>query len=354
MVYDFVAILFSYLAALWIRFDCNFGSIPREFMKAYYETIVVYGAFCILIFLSLRLYKSIWKFASYTELIRMILATAVTGAIYTFVVCTFVIRMPVSYFIFGIVLQFGLTLGVRFLYRFILLLRSNNGSRTAVPPVNVMLIGAGAAGQMIFRDIRHAKEVNERVCCFIDDNSNKWGRYIDGVEIFGGRDSILAACEKYQIKKIYLAIPSASAQEKRDILQICNETKCELMNLPGMYQLYTGQVSVSNMRKVSTEDLLGRDPIRQDMTEVYDTVIFMECEGLVLEIFVDSNHPERALKPEQKGLRHIALAVKDLEEIMASVPCEKIRTDWFGRKFTFAKDPDGQPIELKEMRGSYL
>lgn len=272
MVYDFVAISFSYLAALWIRFDCNFGSIPREFMKAYYETIVVYGAFCILIFLSLRLYKSIWKFASYTELVRMILATAVTGAIYTFVVCTFVIRMPVSYFIFGIVLQFGLTLGVRFLYRFILLLRSNNGNRTAVPPVNVMLIGAGAAGQMIFRDIRHAKEVNEKVCCFIDDNSNKWGRYIDGVEIFGGRDSILAACEKYQIKKIYLAIPSASAQEKRDILQICNETKCELMNLPGMYQLYTGQVSVSNMRKVSTEDLLGRDPIRQDMTEVYEYI----------------------------------------------------------------------------------
>ena len=272
MVYDFVAILFSYLVALWLRFDCNFGSIPREYMKAYYETIVIYGAFCILIFLSLRLYKSIWKFASYTELIRMILATAVTGAIYTFVVCTFVIRMPVSYFIFGIVLQFGLTLGVRFLYRFILLLRSNNGSRTAVPPVNVMLIGAGAAGQMIFRDIRHAKEVNERVCCFIDDNSNKWGRYIDGVEIFGGRDSILAACEKYQIKKIYLAIPSASAQEKRDILQICNETKCELMNLPGMYQLYTGQVSVSNMRKVSTEDLLGRDPIRQDMTEVYEYI----------------------------------------------------------------------------------
>ena len=272
MVYDFVAVLFSYLAALWIRFDCNFGNIPQEFIHTYYQTIVIYGIFCVLVFLLLRLYKSIWKFASYSELIRVIMATMVTGVVYTFVVCTFVRRMPVSYFLFGIVLQFGFTLGIRFLYRFILLLRSKTGSTASVPPTNVMLIGAGAAGQMIFRDIHSAKEVNERVCCFIDDNSNKWGRYIDGVEIFGGRESILAACEKYQVKKIYLAIPSAPAQDKRDILQICSETKCELMNLPGMYQLYTGQVSVSNMRKVSTEDLLGRDPIKPDMTEVYEYI----------------------------------------------------------------------------------
>lgn len=272
MVYDFVAVLFSYLAALWIRFDCNFGNIPGEYIRTYYQTIVVYGVFCVCVFLFLRLYKSIWKFASYSELIRVIMATMVTGVLHTFIVCTFVRRMPVSYFLFGIVLQFGFTLGIRFLYRFILLLRSKTGSTASVPPTNVMLIGAGAAGQMIFRDIHSAKEVNEKVCCFIDDNSNKWGRYIDGVEIYGGRESILAACEKYQVKKIYLAIPSASAQDKRDILQICSETKCELMNLPGMYQLYTGQVSVSNMRKVSTEDLLGRDPIKPDMTEVYEYI----------------------------------------------------------------------------------
>ena len=110
---------------------------------------------------------------------------------------------------------------------------------------------------------------------------------------------------------------------------------------------------VSKEENLSFYEKLGfREKTRFE--RAYDTVVFMECEGLVLEIVVDSNHPERALKPEQKGLRHIALAVKDLEEIMASVPCEKIRTDWFGRKFTFAKDPDGQPIELKEMRGSYL
>ena len=86
----------------------------------------------------------------------------------------------------------------------------------------------------------------------------------------------------------------------------------------------------------------------------YDTVVFMECDGIMLEVFIDSKHPERMSNPEQMGLRHIAFIVKDLEEIMSIVPCEKVRTDWFGRKFTFTKDPDGQPIELKEMRGSYL
>ena len=267
IAYDFIAILFSYLVALWVRFDCNFGDVPELYLQTYFKTIFIYAIFCILVFWAAKLYRSIWRFASYMELIRVIASTIITGVVYTISVCVFVARMPVSYFMFGLVFQFGLTLGIRFLYRFILLLRSRE--RTTVPPTPVMLIGAGEAGQMIYRDIRHAKEVNEEVRCFIDDNPNKWGRYIDGVEVFGGRDSILAACEKFQIKKIYMAVPSASAEDKRDILQICNETSCELMNLPGMYQLYTGQVSVSNMRKVSTEDLLGRDAIRPDMTEVF-------------------------------------------------------------------------------------
>ena len=117
-----------------------------------------------------------------------------------------------------------------------------------------MLIGAGNAGQMILRDIRAAKEVTEEVYCFIDDNQNKWERYIDNILVYGGRDSILEAVHKYNIEKIYVAIPSAKPEDKRDILRICNETGCELMNLPGMYQLYTGQVTVNKMRPVAIED----------------------------------------------------------------------------------------------------
>ena len=82
----------------------------------------------------------------------------------------------------------------------------------------------------------------------------------------------------------------------------------------------------------------------------YDTVVFMECDGLLLEVFIDSNHPARVTNPEAKGLRHFCLVVEDLDEVVKSVQCKEIRTDWFGRRFTFTKDPDGQPIELKEKK----
>lgn len=135
-----------------------------------------------------------------------------------------------------------------------------------------MLIGAGSAGQMVFRDIKNAKETNETVACFIDDNPNKWDRYIDNVPVFGGRDRILEATAKYGIQKIYVAIPTASPADKREILGICDETGCEVLSLPGMFQLYTGEVLVTKMKPVQIEDLLGRDPIRPDMEEVYDYV----------------------------------------------------------------------------------
>ena len=131
-----------------------------------------------------------------------------------------------------------------------------------------MLIGAGQAGQMILRDIQRQKETKERVMCIIDDNSNKWGRLVEGVPVVGGRNDILTNVEKYKIQKIYLAIPSASAHNKRDILNICKETDCELMSLPGMYQLTTGEITTNQLRKVSVEDLLGRDVIRVNIDEI--------------------------------------------------------------------------------------
>ena len=268
MIYDFLAVTVAYFAALWIRFDCHFHSIPLNYLHAYYQSILIYAACCVLVFWILKLYRSIWRFASYSELMRTILATMITGAGYFLIMMLLVERMPISYFLFGIVIQFCLTLGIRFSYRFVLLLRSRNNSEAPYCK-RVMLIGAGAAGQMIFRDIEHAKETREKVYCFIDDNQNKWGRYIDGVVVFGGRESILEACEKFGIEKIYVAIPSASAADKRDILQICNETNCELMSLPGMYQLYNGEVTVSKMKEVAIEDLLGRDPIKADMDAIF-------------------------------------------------------------------------------------
>lgn len=267
MVYDFAAVIVSFGIALWLRFDCKVTSVEPQYLTTYTKTIIIYALFCLVVFWFLRLYKSIWRFASYSELMRVILATVVTGVIYTGSLLAFHLHMPVSYYVIGITVQFIATLGIRFFYRFVLLLRGRTNNEEQKK--NVMIIGAGSAGQMLFRDIKHAKETNETVACFIDDNPNKWDRYIDDVPVFGSRDHILEAVDKFSIEKIYVAVPSANPQDKRDILRVCNETSCELMNLPGMYQLYTGQVSVSKMKKVQIEDLLGRDPIKPNMDEVF-------------------------------------------------------------------------------------
>ena len=267
MVYDFAAVIVSFGIALWLRFDCKVTSVEPQYLTTYTKTIIIYALFCLVVFWFLRLYKSIWRFASYSELLRVILATVVTGVIYTGSLLVFNLHMPVSYYVIGITVQFIATLGIRFFYRFVLLLRGRTNNE--VQKKNVMIIGAGSAGQMLFRDIKHAKETNETVACFIDDNPNKWDRYIDDVPVFGSRDHILEAVDKFNIEKIYVAVPSANPQDKRDILRVCNETSCELMNLPGMYQLYSGQVSVSKMKKVQIEDLLGRDPIKPNMDEVF-------------------------------------------------------------------------------------
>ena len=273
ILYDIFSIALSYFLALWIRFDCRFLEIPERFLHPYYQSILFYAGFCIIVFWILHLYQSIWRFASYDELQRVSMATIITGMLHVICMTAFVARMPISYYLFGMVIQYILTLAVRFAYRFVLLVKGQvDKEETDAVTKRVMLIGAGNAGQMILRDIKASKEVNEKVCCIIDDNRNKWNRYIDGVPVCGGREEILRCASEMKIDKIYLAIPSASASEKRDILNICKETGCELKNLPGMYQLYSGQVSVSAMKEVMVEDLLGRETVRVNMDEIFQYI----------------------------------------------------------------------------------
>ena len=270
VIYDYITVKLSYFLALWIRFDCRFSLIEKEYLEAYGTSILFYAVFCLIVFRIFRLYKSIWRFASYSELLRVISATLITSITHIIIMTFNVYRMPVSYYLIGTALQICFTLGIRFSYRFVLLLRSRKYTNNNVK--KVMLIGAGSAGQMIYRDINNSKGTNDKVVCFIDDNPNKWGRYIDNIPVYGGRNFIMEAVKKFEIDKIYVAIPSAKPDDKRDILRVCSETHCELMNLPGMYQLYTGQVTVSKMKAVQIEDLLGRDPIKPNMTEVFDYI----------------------------------------------------------------------------------
>ena len=269
MVYDALSLAFSYFIALWLRFDLRYTTIDYPYLEAWKHFLPLYILFSLAVFWYLKLYKSIWRFASYSELLRVSVATIISALFHTVGITLLYIRMPISYYFIGALLQYVAVLGIRFSYRFILLIR-----KIRVKQVNsrIMVIGAGSAGQMLIRDIQRAGEVDGEVVCIIDDNQNKWGRTIDNIPVVGGRENILEMVEKYSIDKIFLAIPSATAQQRRDILNICNETSCELKNLPGMYQLVLGQVTASAMRNVSVEDLLGRDPIRVDLQEVFQFI----------------------------------------------------------------------------------
>ena len=269
VIYDIIAVNLAYFLGLWLRFDLRFDSIPVRYLTAWEKFVPIYTIVCIAVFFLLKLYQSIWRFASITELVRVGVSSVITGILHTVLITVFFLRMPISYYVIGLMLQFIFVLGIRFSYRFLLIIRS----KTRGPSFkHVMIIGAGSAGQMILRDIKRSSEIRERVFCVIDDNPNKWSRYLDGVPIVGGRDDILYNADKYNIDKIYIAIPSASAAERQEILNICKETGCELKNLPGMYQLLLGEVNVSAMRDVSIEDLLGREPIKADLNEVFDFI----------------------------------------------------------------------------------
>ena len=271
-LYDAIAVNAAYFAALWLRFDCRFSMIPDRYMQPWLHFAPVYTVICLLIFWRMRMYNTVWRFASYNELIRVLTASVLTAVIHAAAITIAFRRMPMTYYAFGAVLQFILIIGVRFSYRLVLLLGDSLQNRAGTPVKKVMLIGAGSAGRMILQDIHNAREIREQVVCIIDDSRNKWGRYIDDVPVVGGRDYILEAVEKYGIEKIYIAIPSATAQQRRDIVAICQETGCELKSLPGMYQLILGQLTVSAMRDVSVEDLLGREPVKADMKEVFDFI----------------------------------------------------------------------------------
>lgn len=268
VLYDIVAINLAYGIALWIRADLRYSMIDKKYLIAWISIIPAYTIFSISVFYALNLYRSIWRFASYSELYRVIISSIITTCFHAGMISFLFTRMPAAYFIIGMMLQFLAVLGIRFSYRFILLLKESkniNGNGC-----NVMLIGAGAAGRMIIRDMKLAREIKDSVRCIIDDNPNKWYRMIEDVPVVGGRDSIFENVQKYNIQKIYLTIPSATAEEKRDILNICKETGCEILQLPGMYQIMNQDVNVSKLKKVEIEDLLGRDPIRTDLTKVME------------------------------------------------------------------------------------
>lgn len=271
IIYDIIAVNFSYFFGLWLRFDLRFSNIPQTYLNSYLRFAPFYTVFVLVVFYALHLYKSLWRFASFSELNRIFASSVITTVFHIVCITLLIKRMPISYYVIGAAMQLALVTAIRFAYRYITLERTRR-ERNVSAVHNVMVIGAGAAGQVILKELKSSTEVMAKPCCVIDDNPNKWDRFMEGVPIVGGRDSIMESVEKYKIDQILLAIPTASPKDKRDILNICKETHCELKSLPGIYQLANGEVSLSRMKAVAVEDLLGRDPIKVNMEEIFQYI----------------------------------------------------------------------------------
>lgn len=268
VLFDVVSINFSYLFALLLRFDFRYSVIPEKYLYAYIYFTPVYTIVCIAIYYFTKLYRSIWRFAGFDELNRILGANLLAGVVQWVGITVLLQRMPISYYVVGWLMQFSLCVLIRFSYRFVNMERSKISKRQA-SGANIMIIGAGAAGTILIKELKTSGEVAGLPVCIIDDNSNKWGRLIEGVPVAGGRESIMENVKKYCVNKIFFAIPSADKKTRRELLNVCSETGCELQSIPGVYQFTNGEFSLRQMRPVAVEDLLGRDQIKINTEDIF-------------------------------------------------------------------------------------
>ena len=264
---DAIIVLFSYLMALLARFDFKFSEIPLNYIEGYLWSMPFWVAATIVVFYVCRLYHSVWSLASISEIQMSVVSYMILLVVYLVGTLFMRLRMPRSYYFMGYIISFGLTTALRFSYR-ILRFYLGKSETDADATDRIMIIGGGAAGQILIKELTNGKRFHTKVCCVIDDNPDKLGRVLEGIPIVGNRNDILTMVKKYKINEIVLAIPSATQKVTREILRICNTTECKLKVLPGMYQFITEEVSVSKLREVSIEDLLGREAINIDLDSV--------------------------------------------------------------------------------------
>lgn len=258
---DIVFVNTSSFLALWIRFNMYTADIPIEYYTSVKEMVIPNTIATLIVFAIFKLYTSLWRYASIKELVNIIEACVVCMLLN--ILGYYLTYRPIyrSYFVLYGASLFLLTCMSRFSYRLIrLLYRSNlHGAHMR----NTMIIGAGEACNVVMKELELSTKLDSKLCCIIDDNPRKHGTYIHGVKVVGGRDTILENAQKYGITEIIIAIPSASKAEQRKILEICQKVpNCDLKILPGVYQLVNGDVTVSKLRHVEIEDLLGRDPVQ--------------------------------------------------------------------------------------------
>ena len=268
-VADICTVMASYFLALLLRYDFTYSAIEERFIIGFQQIILPWCAVTVVVFYLCHLYHSIWSLASTKELISILKAYLILVPVYLVLRRVLDIFMPRSYFVMGLIMNFCLTVGIRFCYR-VLRVQMVEIRRGNQREDRIMIIGGGAAGQVLIKEMQNNPvRIKGKVCCVIDDDPDKKGRYIEGIEIVGDRYDIHKMVAKYHINTIVYAIPSTNAKDRKNILDICKETGCRLRTIPGVYQLVNNEVSVNRLRDVEIADLLGREQVKVNNEEIF-------------------------------------------------------------------------------------
>jgi len=260
IIFDITIINLVSAFALLIRFN-SIQAIPQYYLDVMAFFCIPQTILTLVIFFIFRLYHSLWRYASVDELVNIIVA-CFFSTITNFIVLSLLGKSyPRSYWILFFVFLVFLIGGIRFFYRVLRNTKNRYGSESSK---RILIVGAGEAGNAIMKEIQNSSHLEGKIIGVIDDDPNKKGRFVQGIRILGNRQDIPSIVDKFNVTDIIIAIPSAPKPVQKEILNICQETNCELKILPGIYQLINEEVSVSTLRNVEIEDLLGRDAVELD------------------------------------------------------------------------------------------
>lgn len=268
IIYDIAAVTVAGILALLVRFELEPSQIPQQFLESYRKYNWIMIIVTLLVFYVFRLYSSLWTYAGAVELMNIVLASCLVGGFQIIYYALIDVRMPRSYYLLFTMILIILVFASRYSYRAFRGLIAHMRGESAEGTKRVMIVGGGAAGNVLIKEMRNSRYINKKVVCVIDDDRDKIGSYIHGVKIMGNRYEIPRLAKELAVDEIIIAMPAVSQKEIKGILDICKETGCEMKRLPGIYQLVNGDVSVAKLKDVDVNDLLGRDPIEVDLDSI--------------------------------------------------------------------------------------
>ena len=262
--------------AVLSRWDFSFANVPLKYLELWHRVLPIQILITIVVYALFKMYRFVWRQISAGDVMEMVgpvvLAYALCVVAEVLIGIDAGYRMPISVVVINFLYQFIFVIGMRSALRFIGVIQNNINRSRLAPAERIMIIGAGDAANQLLREYQSSDKVAGKVCCLIDDNRVNHGKRLEGVPIIGGRDAIKDAVKKYEITQIIFAIPSASAQQKKEILEICKDTGCQVKSLPGIYQLVNGEVSIEKIKDVDIADLLGREQAHLN-TEMLDAFL---------------------------------------------------------------------------------